>query len=339
MKQSDPGCLSPRFSHVYVEEGISEHPATLRILSNLNHPSVIFTAHYKDVFCKKGQDFRSQKACRQLIIAAKKPPFLYRGSDLCDSFGHKHFYYSTNAMNCIYDCTYCYLQGMYPSANLVIFVNTSDIFEDIDKELATNPVYLCNSYDTDLMAIEHLTGFCSDWIGYARKSPDLTLEIRTKSTAFNSLPDLRAADNVILAWSVSPQEIASRYEHYAPSAAMRISAMRNAIDAGWRVRLCVDPVLRTDGWREQYASLAEQIRSKIDISEFCDYSIGVFRVPEGSLKAMRKINPCSDLLAFPFSREEADAAPDQSRAAQKVYTYCEAQRAEMIAYVEGCINK
>lgn len=33
--------------------------------------------------------------------------------------------------NCIYDCRYCFLQGMYSSANYVIFVN----FEDFDKEI------------------------------------------------------------------------------------------------------------------------------------------------------------------------------------------------------------
>lgn len=339
MNQSDQGSFSHKLSHVYVEEGVAEHPSTKRIIANLNDPSVIYTAHYKDIFCKKGQDFRSQKVSRQLVIAAKKPPFLYRGSDLCDSFGHQNFFYSSNAMNCVYDCGYCYLQGMYRSANLVVFVNTADIFKEIDKALAMNPVYLCNSYDTDLMAMEHLTGFCSEWIEFARERPDLTLEIRTKSTASGCIRNLAPAHNIILAWSVSPQEIVSNYEHHTPSAAARISAMRSAIDAGWNVRLCIDPVLRTDGWRGQYAALAEQIRSKIDIGEFCDYSIGVFRVPEDSLKAMRKINPGLDLLAFPFFREAAGTTPDIGRAAQKVYTYNEAQRSEMIAYVEGCINK
>ena len=34
--------------------------------------------------------------------------------------------------NCIYDCDYCYLQGMYPSANIVVFVNHEDFFDAVD---------------------------------------------------------------------------------------------------------------------------------------------------------------------------------------------------------------
>ncbi|MHB8962973.1 MAG: SPL family radical SAM protein [Saccharofermentanales bacterium] len=349
MKESDPDSFSHRFSHVYIESGISDHPLTKRILAHLNHPSIIWIDHYKDVFCKKSQNFGAQKGSRQMIIASKKPPYLYRGSALCDSFGHDRFFYSTNAMNCVYDCEYCYLQGRYPSANLVVFVNTEELFKEVDDELARHPVYLCNSYDTDLMAMEQMTGFCSGWIGFARHRPGLTLEIRTKSAAFHSISALAPAGNVILAWSVSPQEIIARYERFTPSASMRIKAMREAIDAGWQVRLCIDPILRTDGWKEQYDSLARAIRSRIDIDEFCDYSIGVFRVPEESLKAMRRINPGSELLAFPFSKEMSGDAPENCRsvrmdpgfaeAAQKVYTYSAAQRAEMTAFMEECIRK
>ena len=36
-------------------------------------------------------------------------------------------------MNCVFDCEYCYLKGMYPSANLVVFVNLEDIFAEVEK--------------------------------------------------------------------------------------------------------------------------------------------------------------------------------------------------------------
>lgn len=34
-------------------------------------------------------------------------------------------------MNCIFDCEYCYLKGMYPSGNLVVFVNLEDILRSL----------------------------------------------------------------------------------------------------------------------------------------------------------------------------------------------------------------
>ena len=65
--------------------------------------------------------------------------------------------------DCIYDCEYCYLKGMYPSANIVIFVNIEDIFEELHRMLSEHPVYLCVSYDTDLLAFEAMTGYVREW--------------------------------------------------------------------------------------------------------------------------------------------------------------------------------
>ena len=62
-------------------------------------------------------------------------------------------------MNCIFDCEYCYLKGMYPSGNLVVFVNLEDIFAELEALLAQKSIYLYVSYDADLVAIESLTGF------------------------------------------------------------------------------------------------------------------------------------------------------------------------------------
>ena len=54
-------------------------------------------------------------------------------------------------MNCIFDCEYCYLKGMYPSANIVVFVNLEDIFAEVAQKLENHSLYLCVSHDTDLL--------------------------------------------------------------------------------------------------------------------------------------------------------------------------------------------
>ena len=38
--------------------------------------------------------------------------------------------------NCIYDCKYCFLQGLYSSANYLVFVNYEDFLNQI-KNLVT----------------------------------------------------------------------------------------------------------------------------------------------------------------------------------------------------------
>ena len=135
---------------------MAEDPETKRILTQFPQAEVIAIDHYKDVFCRSRQDYVRQHAAQNLILAAKHGELLYPGAPVCQSFGNEHFYYTSCVMNCVFDCEYCYLKGMYPSANLVVFVNLEDIFAEVEKRLAVHPVYLCVSYDTDLLALEHL---------------------------------------------------------------------------------------------------------------------------------------------------------------------------------------
>ena len=41
-------------------------------------------------------------------------------------------------LNCIYDCKYCFLQGMFNSANYLVFVNYQDFFFAINEIIKTN---------------------------------------------------------------------------------------------------------------------------------------------------------------------------------------------------------
>ncbi len=306
---------NPSFSHVYVEEQILEHPAAVRILSRLPRAKVIPIPHYKDVFCRKNQCFAAQKESPQLILAQKKDHFLYEGSPMCDSFGNKHFFYTSDMMNCIYQCEYCYLQGLYPSAYPVIFVNLEDTLREVGEKLARIPMYVCISYDTDMLAFEGLTGFASEWIRFASRHPkELTLELRTKSANFASIASIPPSLNCILAWSLSPESVAGRFERRAPSLSSRLEAMRDAMEKGWNVRLCVDPMIRDADWKTEYGGLFEKIRSALPIERLFDVSVGVFRVPKDSLKTMRATFPGSALLAYPFVLSERSwSYPDEEK--------------------------
>lgn len=288
------------FSHIYIERQIADHPKTLRITGLLPKAAIIYIDHYKDVFCKSGQSYESQAKSKKLILAKKTDSFLYEGSTLCDSFGNENFYYTTNAMNCIYGCEYCYLQGMYPSANLVVFVNIEDTFNELEKNLRNGKLYVCNSYDTDLLAIETLTGFVCDWIDFAAAHANLTVELRTKSANFASIAAKSAIPNFYLAWSVSPEEYSRKYEHKTPGLSARLESIKRAVDNGWKVRLCIDPIICGEDWKSQYSEMVVEIKKAIDVSKLSGVSIGVFRVPKDSLKIMRNINRDSSLLAYPY---------------------------------------
>ena len=114
------------FSHIYIEEGALEFEVTRAVLARFEQASVIPISSYKDVFNRPQQEWQTQKQSQKLILAVKPDDLLYKASDIAPDFGHEHFYYNTPLLNCVYDCSYCFLQGLYPSANLVFFVNQAD---------------------------------------------------------------------------------------------------------------------------------------------------------------------------------------------------------------------
>lgn len=312
------------FSHIYVERRALDYPATADILKHFPKAEPIIIRHYKDVFNRKHQSFGCQKASPCLIVAKKEGQLVYPGAPVCQSFGHHYFYYTSCMMNCIYDCEYCYLQGMYPSGNVVLFVNLEDIFAQVDALLRRHPVYLCISYDTDLLAFEKAAGLVRRWYMFARERPELTIEVRTKSGAFHVLDDLTPLPNVIFAWTLSPQPVIERYEHQTAAASVRIKALRQAAAAGFPVRVCFDPLLYVPDFKSLYGALMRELfREPLDVM---DASIGVFRISVDYLKNMRRQRPESPLLWYPFVLEE------------HVYHYGQDMAKAMTGFVRDCLK-
>lgn len=288
------------FERIFVEEAAVDHPQTRCVLDRFNQSRVVTIGHYKDVFNRPRQEWRLQKRSPALILARRRDDYLYDASAYTPDFGHPRFFYNALALNCVYDCAYCYLQGMFPSANTVLFVNNEDYFAATDQALMDGPIYLALSYDTDLLAFEHLIPYSRLWIEHARKRSSLTIEIRTKSARYRFLRDVEPAPNVVLAWTLSPQAVIDRYEALTPSLDQRIGALNEAIADGWSVRICVDPILRAPSWRHEYETLVSEIVRAIDLSRVQDISLGVFRMNKEYLKNVKRRAERTDLLYYPY---------------------------------------
>lgn len=303
MKSLKDDYFNPFFSHIYVETKIKDHPRTQMILKKFPHAKIVEIRHYKDVFCRGRQSGALQHRSQNLILAAREGPLLYEGAPVCQSFGNPYFYYTSCVMNCIFDCEYCYLKGMYPSANIVVFVNLEDYFAQAEQMLKEHPLYLCISYDTDLLSMEHVTGYVSEWCEFAKKHADLNIEIRTKCADAKFAERILPVPGVIYALTLSPQAVIEAYEHHTPSLDARLSFAGQLIRAGCAVRLCFDPMICLPEWEQHYAGMLEQVFDAVDMEKIVDVSVGTFRVSCDYLKIMRKQEPDSAVVWFPFQNE------------------------------------
>ena len=288
----------PSFSHIYVETKALNHPKTVEILARFKQSTIIEILHYKDLFNQKNSHFRAQKQSPKLILAFKEAPFLYEGSTYADGFGFERFFYTPTMLNCLYDCDYCYLQGLYQSAHMVVYVNREDFMHATVAHL-DKPTLVCTSYDTDLLAVENLIGENRDWILFAQKHPHLHIEIRTKSANFASIRDLPASPQVVLAWTLSPQSVIDAYEHKTPALAKRLASIKEALSLGWQVRLCLDPVIDIFDAHHHYGAMIEEIFSVVDASKVFEVTLGTFRLSSAHLRSIKKMQH-TPLAFYPY---------------------------------------
>ena len=102
----------PNFSHIYIESQVKGSDLASQCIKRFPRAKIIEIIDYKSIFNRPNQDFQTQKKSTKLILAKKNPPFIYPATDILQDGGFRNFYYTTPVINCIYNCDYCFLQGI-----------------------------------------------------------------------------------------------------------------------------------------------------------------------------------------------------------------------------------
>lgn len=289
------------FNTIYIEEEAYKYPIATKLLEKYSDCTIVPIKHYKDVFNRSNQYFSIQKKHQALILAVKNEPFLYKGPDVCQNFGYTNFYYTSFLLNCIFDCEYCYLQGMYPSANLVAFVNIKDFQSAIENILLKEKIFLAASYDTDLIGFHNVIPYFDYFYDFFADKPRLITEIRTKSANKAFYERYKPLDNLIIAFTLAPDEIIQKYEKHTSSLDSRIDAINTAIKFGFKVRICLDPIFINPKLNSLYEPFYNYIFTKIDPDKIVDVGFGFFRMSKEFFKRIEKLKKNSELFSEDYS--------------------------------------
>ena len=287
---------------IYIEEEVADHPRTKSICARFPKATKVYCKHYGEIFNRKTQNFRLQKQQPALILARKHKKHVLSAPDGYGIGGHRNYYFS-HMLNCLYDCRYCFLQGMYRSANYVIFVNYEDFQQSIIDTANQHPdeeSWFFSGYDCDSLAYEPVTEFTSEFLPTFSQLPNAHLELRTKSLQIRTLLKSEPIKNCIVAYSFTPEEISQALEHGVPSVEKRIEAMIKLQQHGWRLGLRFDPMIYQEGFEEIYQQLFEQIFSRIPADSIHSVSLGTLRTPKAFHQNMVNLYPEEKLFAGRF---------------------------------------
>ena len=284
---------------IYVEDAVASHPRVQSILSRFSKAAAIPVTRYCEVFNRNHQSFRLQKRKPSLILAEKQGNRVLPAPEGYGIGSAQNFYFS-HILNCLYDCRYCFLQGMYRSAHYVVFVNYEDFQDAIVSTAIARPdedVYFFSGYDGDSLALDSITGFVDAFVPFFAEHPRAYLELRTKSATIRPLLSHEPGANVVVAFSFTPVAFGNALEHGVPKLEARVGAMRQLAERGYRLGLRFDPLLYTKHYRQHYRGLFEAIFSQLDVRSLHSVSFGPFRMPRDYFQRMQKLYPEEKLFA------------------------------------------
>jgi spore photoproduct lyase len=293
-------------STLYVEDGVAEHPRTAEICARFPRAVRIPCQRYGEVFNRRSQSFRLQKRQPSLILARKLDRFVH-DTPAGYGIGEGRGYYFSHMLNCLYDCRYCFLQGMYRSASYVVFVNFEDFFAAVEETAAADDEAaedgascFFSGYDCDSLAFDGVTGFVAEALPVFRRLPRAWLELRTKSTRIDALLDAEPFERCVVAFSFTPEEVSRALEHQVPSVERRLRAMARLAERGWRLGLRFDPLIYSRGYQRQYAELYDKVFAAVPVESLHSVSLGPFRLPTGFFRRLERLYPDEPLIAGPL---------------------------------------
>lgn len=289
---------------IYFEEGVAGHPRTRALRARFQKAAQIPITRYGEVFNRTAQNFRLQKHKPALILAEKQDNQVLEAPQSYGIGGRRNYYFS-HLLNCLYDCRYCFLAGMYRSAHYLLFVNYEDFERAIDARLSLFPgedVTFFSGYDGDSLALEPLSGFVESFLPFFRARSRALLELRTKSPRIKPLLAAAPFDNCVVAFSFTPRELSEVVEHQVPSVATRLQAMRELARHGWRLGLRFDPLLYGKDFRNRYRALFRSAFEIVPLEAIHSVSLGAFRLPRDFFGRMTRLYPDESLFAGPLEQ-------------------------------------
>jgi len=146
----------------------------------------------------------------------------------------------------------------------------------------------------DPLAIDDITGFSEKIIPFMPlHAPNTKLLFLTKSDCIQNLLEMEHGGQTIVSFSLNTEKVWQHLEHRTPSPTDRLKAAHRVKDAGYEVRLRIDPVVRYSTWESDYHELTEMVFDYVRPSRI---TIGEYRPAEGLLTHIKARFPESSLL-------------------------------------------
>jgi len=209
-------------------------------------------------------------------------------------------YYVANIINgCPFACTYCILQDYINCGSVMICANIDRFFDELKKLQRDNFTLRVGTGElADSLAFDTYLDLSSELIPRLKDYPNVVLELKTKSACIENVLKYDAKEQVVLGWSLNPQELIDSDEKYSASLEERLKSAKKAVDAGFKTSFHFDPVILIHCWEQKYKDVVDKIFDFVPADMIAWISIGGLRFTPALKKIYRRDFPESRILSY-----------------------------------------
>ena len=213
-----------------------------------------------------------------------------------------HFLELKWAYGCPYNCSWCYLKGTFrfrPEGTLPVVKPYEKITIHVRKfleEVKNSEILNTGEIADSLMHENNEKPFSKFIIPIFEAQNQHKVLFLTKSSNVENLLEIESHDQVVISFSLNAIPVAEKWEK-APSILRRIEAAKRVFDAGYEVRLRIDPMVPIEDWEKHYLRLLKIIFDNLTPE----------RITFGSLRGLQStINGCIDKTWVRYLKESSN---------------------------------
>lgn len=275
MSYGDP---SQYIQHIYVTEDCRDTPYACEIIDRSKLPvTVIGAREHPDI---SGQYPDNLTRGKHHLLLCKNRGQFFKPCPATREYTCCDYQVLNIGMGCPMDCVYCILQAYLNNPWISFFVNTDDLFLELDEAFADkrSPFFRIGTGEfSDSLALDSLTHFAPRLVDYMRDKNGAVLELKSKSVIIDNLEGLDHGGRTIVAWSLNSPPIMEREEIRTASLEERLAAAARCADWGYKLAFHFDPIIWHEGWQKGYRSTVQRLFEVVPADRIAWISLGALR--------------------------------------------------------------
>ncbi|MDH3688366.1 MAG: radical SAM protein [Gammaproteobacteria bacterium] len=201
--------------------------------------------------------------------------------------------------NCGFDCSYCSIQSFYHDSRIYFDPRFAEKLNTLHIE-PDRVYHIGTGQSSDSLMWGNKYGILDALTDFARRHPNVILEMKTKSKNVSYFLKHEVPKNIICTWSLNTPTIITHEEHLTASLEDRLGAARKVADRGILVGFHFHPMVYYDDWKQDYPAIFETIQKRFDPLEVALVSLGTLTFTKPVIRQIRTRQFKSKILQMPL---------------------------------------